>query len=355
MDRIAKARSIIEEYEVDALLLYGKTNVRYVSGFTGDSTQLLITEGGAYLFTDGRYDEQSHRDCPGFTIMITNYAQRIPTICECVEKAKVRVLGMDLEDMTGALLNAYEDAVDEEVEFTDISQLIAEKRMIKDADELEHIRKAAVYSDLAFDNILKFIKPGVRELDLKAELSYFAIKQGTDFSFPPVIVSGVRGSLPHGEASDKTVGSGEFITFDMGYIEDGYFSDFTRTVAVGEPTKRMREVYETVKIAQKLAADAAKAGMTGRAVDAVAREYIVKQGYGNEFVHGLGHGVGLDIHEEPRVSTLSDTVLAEGMVVTIEPGIYIPGEFGVRIEDMAIIKNDGNDILNVATRELIVV
>ena len=233
--------------------------------------------------------------------------------------------------------------------------MIEKLRMIKTDDEIRTIRRAAEIADEAFSHILTFIKPGVTELEVSNELEFFMRRLGaSESSFDTIVASGKRSALPHGVATGKTIENGDMVTLDFGALYDGYVSDITRTVAVGEPTEELKKIYHIVLEAQMRACSALKPGMTGKEADAVARDYIKDHGYGEAFGHSTGHGIGLEVHEGPGLSFRSDTVLKPGMVVTVEPGIYVPGLGGVRIEDDVLITEDGCELLTSSPKELII-
>jgi Xaa-Pro aminopeptidase len=239
--------------------------------------------------------------------------------------------------------------------FVPTAGLVESLAAVKDDDEIAKIRAAVKLTDEVFDEVLAFIKPGVKELDIAAEVSYRHRLKGAEAdAFEPIVASGVRGALPHARATRKTIRKGEMVTLDMGCRLNGYHSDLTRTVAVGKPPAELRRVYGIVREAQQRAVDAAAGGLSARALDAVARSFIRRHGYGTYFNHSLGHGLGLQVHEAPRLSKLSKETLASGNVVTIEPGIYIPNLGGVRIEDDVVIRNGTADVLNRAPKELLI-
>jgi len=228
--------------------------------------------------------------------------------------------------------------------------------MVKTDEELSRIRKACEITDRVFEKMLEVIRPGMAEKDVSAEISYWHKKYGADKdSFDPIVASGWRGALPHGIASDKIINSGEMVTLDFGCICDGFCSDLTRTISVGEPSKEMKKIYDTVLKSQIMAIKAAKEGVSTKEVDKVARDFINESGYEGKFGHGLGHGLGIEVHEMPSVSQKMDMLLPANVVVTIEPGIYVEGLGGVRIEDDIIIKQGGSEIINKAPKELIVI
>ena len=242
-----------------------------------------------------------------------------------------------------------------QVELVPAQGLVNGLRGAKDQEELDAMVQAQRISERAFDEILKFIKPGVTEKEIAAKLEYDMLRFGAQkMSFDPIVVSGPNGSLPHGVPSDKKVEKGEFITMDFGCIYNGYCSDMTRTVALGEPTEEMRKVYDVVLQAQLAGLAASKAGVTGKSIDAAARKVIEDAGYGEYFGHGYGHSVGIEIHEAPNANMRDETPMPVGAAVSAEPGIYLPGRFGVRIEDVAIMTEDGCIDITKAPKELIV-
>jgi Xaa-Pro aminopeptidase len=234
-------------------------------------------------------------------------------------------------------------------------KVVEKLRLLKSVEEIEKIRRAAEISDAAFDFIQQVIRPGVTELEISNELEHFMKRKGASrgaFSF--IVASGHRGALPHGVASEKIIEKGDMVTLDFGAVYEGYCSDITRTLAVGEVNPKLIEIYNIVRNALQLTLKHLKVGMTGKEVDAIARDYIAEKGYGDYFGHGLGHGIGLNIHEDPFFSKNSEELLQTGMVVTIEPGIYIPELGGIRIEDDVLMKEDGIEILTHSPKELII-
>jgi Xaa-Pro aminopeptidase len=233
--------------------------------------------------------------------------------------------------------------------------MIEKLRLIKTDSEIKILKEAARIADAAFDHILQFIHPGISELDISNELEFFMRSSGaTSSSFDTIVASGQRSALPHGVATDKVIENGDLITMDYGAYYQGYVSDITRTVAVGEPSVQLKDIYEIVLEAQRLGVAGIKAGMSGKEADALTRNYITEKGYGEYFGHSTGHGIGLEVHEGPALSLKSNIVLEPNMVVTIEPGIYIPGLGGVRIEDDTLITSEGNELLTHSVKELII-
>jgi len=241
------------------------------------------------------------------------------------------------------------------IELVPVSESVEKLRLIKSNEEIKILEEAAKIADHAFDHILTYIKPGLTEIAVMNELEFFMRKQGaTSSSFDIIVASGLRSALPHGVASEKVIETGDFVTLDFGAYYKGYCSDITRTIAVGEPSDKLKEIYNIVLEAQLRGVNGIKAGLTGREADALTRDYITEKGYGEYFGHSTGHGIGLEIHEAPGLAFRSDTVLEPGMAVTVEPGIYIPGIGGVRIEDDIIVTSEGNEVITKSPKELII-
>jgi Xaa-Pro aminopeptidase len=265
------------------------------------------------------------------------------------------VISVESETVTLAYAEKLSEKLDCNIDKSSIlSDIIGQIRVIKTPEQIEKIIAAQRIAEQGFEHMLGFIREGVTERQIQLELDYFMLSHGAEaLSFDTIALSGANTSLPHGVPSDKKVCSGEFVLLDFGAVVDGWHSDMTRTVCVGEPTEKMRKVYDIVLNAQLKALDSVKAGMTGKELDAVARDYISANGYGSNFGHSLGHGVGMEIHEAPTASTSSDKKLEDGMIVTVEPGIYIEGEFGVRIEDFVVVHGNGCENMTKAEKKLI--
>lgn len=352
MDKLQKVRESFDKLGIDGLLITSNYNRRYISNFTGTSGVVLIGLSDAKFITDFRYVEQASKQCVGFEIV-----KHVGTITdEVAEQAKsmgIKKLGFEQDHVTFSSFKTFEKAV--EGELVPVSGLIEKIRLIKTDAEIKILKEAADIADAAYKHILDFIRPGLTELEVSNELEFFMRKAGaTSSSFDTIVASGYRSALPHGVASEKIIEKGDFITLDYGAYYKGYVSDITRTLAVGEPDPKLKEIYQIVYEAQHLGMDGIKPGMTGKEADALTRDYISEKGYGEYFGHSTGHGIGLEVHEGPALSFKSDTVLVPGMVVTVEPGIYIPGLGGVRIEDDTIITEKGNETLTHSTKELII-
>lgn len=353
MERIDKLRARFSEHQIDGLLITNPYNRRYVSRFTGTAGVVLLTEKDALLITDFRYTEQAKKQAASFDIV--QYKETIfAEVAKRVKQLGIKKLGFESEHLTFQDYTIYKNQV--EAELVAVRQLVETVRLKKEPEEIRIIEKAAEIADKAFSHILAYIRPGVTEREIADELEFFMRKQGaSSSSFETIVASGWRSALPHGVASDKIIEEGELVTLDFGAYYNGYCSDLTRTVAVRKISDELKKIYDIVLAAQKRGVEGIKPGMTGKEADALTRNYITEQGYGEFFGHSTGHGIGLEIHEGPTLSTKSATVLEPGMVVTVEPGIYIAGVGGCRIEDDVLITENGGKVLTKAPKELIFV
>lgn len=352
--RLERLRVSLAERGLDGIVIHKPENQAYVSGFTGGEGLLLITAARAILITDFRYTEQAAAEAPDFDVMKPESTQHA-LVAKLVGELQVKRLGFEGDHLKVDEHAAYLKA-GAGCEWVTATGLVEELRMIKDESELALMRRAAAIADEAFAQIMPLIKPGAVEHDLAVELEYRMKKLGAEgISFETIVASGVRSSLPHGRASDKVIESGDLVTFDFGSLYKGYCSDMTRTVMVGEPTEKQREIYAIVLEAQKRGVAACRPGMTGKELDEVCRSYIRERGYAEYFGHGTGHGVGRFIHEGPKVNVRGEKdVLKPGMIVTIEPGIYLPGWGGVRIEDMLLVTETGSESFSHSPKELLI-
>ncbi|WNB93576.1 Xaa-Pro peptidase family protein [Bacillus sp. NEB1478] len=356
MNRIEKARELFENYDMDALLITSNANRIYLSGFTGSSGVLLITKNDAILVTDFRYSDQSREQAKDYKIVI--HTAPIPEeIAKISKELSIKKIGFEQDHLTFAGYRTYEDQLSSsDTELVPVSGLVEKLRLIKDDSEIKIIKDAASIADAAFSHIIEFIKPGQTEREVSNELEFFMRKNGAaSSSFNIIVASGYRSALPHGVASSKVIEKGELVTLDFGAYYEGYCSDITRTVAIGNVSDELKEIYQVVYDAQILGMKGIKPGMTGKEADALTRDYISSKGYGDYFGHSTGHGIGLDVHEGPALSFKSDTILESGMIVTVEPGIYVSGLGGVRIEDDALITKDGNESLTQSTKTLLTI
>jgi len=339
--------------DADAMLITDMINVRYLSGFTGSTAQLLLTPEKSFFFSDFRYMTQAGEQVHGFEIReITR--RSLVSLCEAIKQTGTQRLGFESTAISFALYDALRENL-AGVQLIPIGSDPAVIRAKKRSDEIETIRQAIQIQEKGYHATLPKIRPGIIEKKLARELESAMVTEGADkLSFDTIIASGVRGALPHGIASDKAIQKGELVTIDFGIQYQGYCTDQTCTVVVGEVLPLQREVYQIVQDAHDKAIEIFKPGMTGQQVDSVAREYIEQKGYGKYFGHGLGHGVGLAVHERPVVSQGSKDLLEEGMIFTIEPGIYIPGWGGVRIEDMVLATSHGAEVLTQIPKDLLI-
>lgn len=350
--RIERLKKYMNDLDIDSVIICKPENRRYISGFTGTSGYVIITTKGRYIATDFRYLEQVSKQCEGFNIIELNSSH---SIFDVLKELKVRRLGIEDDFVTLQFVKKLEEKCNE-ISIVPLNGAIENIRMIKDKDEINLIRKAAEITDKAFNHILGFIKVGVKELDIAIELEYFMKKLGAEGpSFRFIVASGKRSAMPHGVASDKIIEEGDFVTIDMGCVYKGYCSDMTRTIVMGKANEKQKNIYNIVLEAQEKSLKAIRPGIQGYEVDKVAREIISSYGYGENFGHGLGHGVGLEIHENPRLAQneMGKIALKPGMVITDEPGIYIPNFGGVRIEDLVLITDDGYEVLSKSTKELL--
>lgn len=354
---LSKLQKLIKKEKIDALLLTGMENpvaaknLYYVTKYTGSYGFSIIGETFQYFVSDFRYRDQAQTEAPNFTFVEIE-GSLIDTLNSIIEKENIKILGFD-QKMRYSEFSMYQKLL---CELYPTTNLVESLRISKTENEIKLIKKACMITDQAMEYILDFVKPGAIERDLEILLKNKMIELGADSYWPRFIVaSGERGAMPHGMASDKVIKEGELVTFDIGCFYKGYSSDMTRTVAVGDIDTKLKQIYDIVFEAQKRGVEAAKAGMTGKELDSICRDYITGAGYGEYFKHGTGHGLGLDVHESPRVSQANEKPLELGACVTIEPGIYISGLGGVRIEDDIILTEDGCIVLNEFPKELITI
>ncbi len=355
--RTKKVQKKIVSENLDAFLVSELAHVRYLCGFAATESLdciLLVFRNEAHLITDFRYREQAAEQAKGVDVHIADrklldYIGRLRPL----HTPPYIKIGYEALYLVDGVLKGLQERLPRAI-FIPTRDIIEDLAMVKDRSELASIKEAVRISDTAFERILAIIRPGIRETELAAELEYQMRMLGSEkAAFETIVASGYRGALPHGLASGKKVKKGEFITFDFGATYNGYTSDITRTVVVGKATARQKKIYGVVAKAQQKAISAAKAGITGVKLDSIARDIISRAGYAKRFGHGLGHGIGLLVHEKPTLSPKSDSTLAPGNVVTIEPGIYIPNWGGVRIEDDVVIRRGGCTVLNKAPKELL--
>ncbi len=351
-NRISSAQGFLERHGVDAIVFFNLSNIRYLAGFTGSDGALVLGKDTGRFLTDSRYVTQAANEVTAFET--TQYRVKLEGVNSELKRMGAGKIGFEAEHTSVAQLNALADGLPG-VEFKPIGAELDDIRIVKDDEEVGLLARCAEIASRALLDILDKLRPGAVERNVAIALEFAMREAGADDkSFDFIVASGARGALPHGKASSKEIGANELVTLDFGAIYQGYHSDETVTVAVGTPDERQREIYSIVKDAHDLALEAVRPGMTFRELDGMARNHIDSKGYGSYFGHGLGHGVGLDVHERPVVSPRSDGVVEEGMVFTIEPGIYIPGWGGVRIEDTVLATADGCRILTQIPKELMI-
>ncbi len=352
MMKLQKLRKALQEQNIDGILITNGYNRRYMTGFTGTAGVAIVSQNDAVFITDFRYTEQAAAQIQDFRI-VKHEATIIEEIATQVNNMGIKLLGFEKDTVNFGTYELYKSKI--QADLVPFSGLIEKIRLIKTQQEINIIKVACEIADHAFTHILNFIKPGKTELEVSNELEFFMRKQGaTQSSFDIIVASGLRSALPHGVATNKVIEKGDFVTLDYGALYNGYISDITRTVAVGEPSEKLVDMYNAVLASQLLALEKVGPGLTGIQADAIARNYLTEKGYGEAFGHSLGHGIGLEVHESPGLSIRSETVLEPGMAVTIEPGVYLPEIGGVRIEDDILITENGNELLTHSSKELII-
>ena len=347
-ERLAK---LVTENELDQLFVSELMNVRYLTGFAGTNGACLVGGEELIFFTDFRYTERAKTEVSPEWERPEAERELIPQI---VARMKGRV-GFEDAKLSVRQLARLEAAASDDVEFVPAGDLVEQLRAVKEPDELKRIAAAAELSDGVYEWAIERGFVGRTEHDLARAVEARIRELGAEPSFPPIVATAENGALPHAEPGEREIAAGELVVFDMGSLLDGYCSDCTRTYATGEVEDDAREVYELVLRAQQAALEAVRPAASGKEVDAVAREMISEAGYGDRFGHGLGHGVGLEVHEAPRLAATSEDDLFEGNVVTVEPGVYMPGEFGVRIEDLVVVTAEGHRNLSGLPKDLQVV
>lgn len=354
MKNIEKYQSLLETGEVDALLLTSVYNRLYAAQYRVAEGVAVVTREGAYYFTDSRYIEAAEKNLKGFTVRMTHPgSSEIERINEVIGEHTIKKLGFEENDMTYGDYLRYNEAL--HAVLVPMQAKIDAFRATKEPWEIELMRKAQAITDQTFSELCKIIQAGMTEKELEAELLYRLYKHGAEGpSFDPIVVSGPNTSLPHGVPGERKLDFGDFITLDFGCIYGGYCSDMTRTVALGFVSEEMDKVYKTVLKAQLAGIAATKAGVAGRDIDGAARKVIADAGYGDYFGHGYGHSLGILIHEAPNANTRNDQPMPAGAVVSAEPGIYLPGKFGVRIEDVTVITETGCEVLTKSPKKLII-
>jgi len=351
-NRLPQIRQRLADFDAEALLISSLPNIRWACGFTGSNGLLLVSRRKAVFVTDGRYTDQAQDEVEGAEVVIADNG----LVSRLVD------LGF-LDDLSQVLFQADHVTVSKQtalrkhlsdIEWMGESQLLANDIASKESAEVDQIRRAQNLTESVFEEVISLVEPGMTEKEVAAEITYRHLKRGADkMSFDPIVASGPNGAYPHAPPTDRQLREGELIVLDMGCFLDGYASDMTRTVSLGHPPSAAQRGYEVVQAAQEKALDVARAGLTGKKLDSAARTVIEGAGLGDYFSHGLGHGIGLQVHEWPRVSKTEENELTEGACVTIEPGVYVPEqEYGVRIEDIVVLNTNSCENLTSTSKEL---
>lgn len=351
-DRLLKLREQFSGHKIDGLLLTSPRSLRYLTGFSGSNGCALVGKDEAAFITDFRYKLQAEDQVKGFQRRLAK-DELFKELASLKWFDGKRRLGFESTHISVQQEQQLKELLPQ-ADLVPVKELVEEISTVKEEGEIDKIRQAVQLTDAVFSEILDLLRPGIREVEVSAELEYRMRRRGSErLPFDAIVVSGARSALPHGEPSEKRLQKGDFVTMDFGARVGGYASDFTRTVVLGKADERQREIYQVCLRAQAEAKAAAKAGMLASELDGVARRVIADAGYGDCFGHGLGHGLGLEVHEAPRLSPKAQGCLDAGMVTTIEPGIYLPQVGGVRIEDVVVIREDGCEVLTQATGELL--
>ena len=351
--RTLQLRHLIREAEIDAVLVTSPFDWYYLTGFTGEAGALIVSGIGTILVTDGRFTAQAKEEMDGVTV-VPQKDGLYRTCGELLQKRKVRRAGFDADRVTVAQLAILKKSAGPAVKLQPVRGLVQQLRAVKDAAELAQMRNAAALADQVVQGAIKLLKPGVRELEIAAEIEYRMRKLGASGpAFESIVAFGERAALPHARPTAKRLKKGDLVVLDLGAILGKYCSDITRTVFMGKAPARIRTWYSAVLESQAAAIDAVGAGRTCGEVDAAARGVLAAHHLDQYFVHSTGHGLGLEVHEDPRLAKGQKTLLASGNVVTIEPGVYVPGVGGIRIEDDVAVLRRGNEVLTRAPREFI--
>lgn len=352
MNIIKKIQTVLKENNLDAMYIGSPHNRRYITGFTGTFGVALITHTDAFFITDFRYIEQAKKQATAYNVIENRHF--IQEIRALSKKLQLNKIGFESEHTS---YQEYTQLIEIKniSEWIPLTHVVENIRKIKTPKEIEIIRNAAKIADIAFSNILNDLRPGVTEMEINHQLEFYMRQAGaTSSGFDIIVASGHRSSLPHGVASQKIIDSGDMVTLDFGALYEGYRSDITRTVSIGEPSEKMKEIYSIVKEALNIGIASIRSGVSCQQIDKIVRDVITERGYGEYFGHGTGHSFGLEIHESPYFSQTSEETLQSGMVMTVEPGIYLPHQGGVRIEDDILVRGDGAEVLTNSPRELII-
>mgnify|MGYP005930446389 FL=1 len=355
MNHLSQIADKLSQCDLDAMLIVSEPGERYAVGFQGEG-YVLVTQEGSQYSTDGRYIEAAQKQVTGAEVVLTSRERSHLALARDFLAARgLKRVGFESAAVSVAQHRRWQESFLKGCELIPAQELLDGLRASKDEEEIAAMLQAQKITDAAFGEILNYIRPGLTEQEVAARLVYELLRRGArKVSFDPIVAAGANGSMPHAVPGETVIQKGMFVTMDFGCVYDGYCSDMTRTVAVGQPTQEMERVYETVLAAQKAGIAAARAGMPGRELDAAARKVIEEAGYGDYFTHSFGHSLGLEIHESPNASPSETRPLPVGTVISAEPGIYLPGRFGVRIEDVLVLEEGGCRDIAQSPKNLIV-
>lgn len=353
VNHLEKIAAQLPKYDLDAMLIVSEPGERYAVGFSGEGV-VLVTEDGAQYSTDGRYIEAAQQQVTGAEVILTSRAKsHLSLVRAYMQTHKLKRVGFESSWVSVEQYQLWQRELG--CELLPAQSLLDSLRAAKDPEELSAMVQAQKITDETFEAILNYIRPGMTEQEVAARLVYELLRRGArKVSFDPIVAAGANGSMPHAVPGETVLKPGMFVTMDFGCVYEGYCSDMTRTVALGNPTQEMEQVYEVVLAAQRAGISAARAGISGRELDCAARQVIEDAGYGMYFSHSFGHSLGLEIHEAPNASPSEERILPIGTVISAEPGIYLPGRFGVRIEDVLVLTEDGCRDLTHAPKNLII-
>ena len=347
MKRVNALRKYMKKNNVEVMLISNFSNIYYYCNFSSEDGLLVVCSDKCYLLTDSRYTVQANNECKNVEVITINKTYS-DVLLDLLNSKEVSNIGFE-ENIEFSRYKAFSDKLNKNMIPLNIESL----KNIKDEEEIERIKKACNIADKCYKHILKFVKVGMREIEVRNEMLRYMLELGASKeSFDIIVASGKRGAMPHGVASNKKIKDGDFVTLDFGCVNNFYCSDITRTFVMGKPNNDMLEIYDIVKEAQQKGLDVIKPGIKASVVDKACRDFIEKMGYGEYFTHSTGHGLGILVHDNLAISPRSDVILKEGMVFTVEPGIYIEGLGGVRIEDDVVVTNDGCEVLTKSSKKL---
>lgn len=353
--RLNRLRETFEKNKIDALLITQLDNVKYISGFSGSTAVVVVTTDRAVILVDPRYTLQAAKEAEGLEIREYFGIAQTEAAAGLLDDLAPERVGFEADHLTVSQHQRLKKAVTKPIKLVPTTDIVSSLRLVKDADEIKRIKKAVKIADDCFTHILGYLKPGIRERDIAVEIDSFMRTNGAEApSFETIVAAGPNAAFPHAKPGDAKIKAGQFVKMDYGAFYNLYASDITRTVAIRKATQKMKEIYNIVLEAQLASLAAIKPGLKGEDIDAVARNIITEKGYGENFGHGLGHSLGIAVHDGPGFSKMSGIILEPGMVMTVEPGIYIEGWGGVRIEDDIVVTEKGCDILTKSTKELLI-